>query len=42
MGVIGYTAVDLDSVMADDERQAAEIDAARRRQVEETIELGAA
>src|SRR5438309_2216937 len=42
MGVIGYTAVDLDSVMADDERAASEIDAGRVRQVEETIAAGAA
>jgi hypothetical protein len=42
MGVLGYTAVDLDTVMADDERTAGEIDRARRQQVEETIAAGAA
>ena len=42
MGVLGYTAVDLDKVMADDERTAGEIDRARRLQVEETIAAGAA
>jgi len=42
MGVLGYTKVDLDAVMADDERVAGEIDTARRRQVQETIQAGAA
>ena len=42
MGVLGYTKVDLDAVMADDERAAGDIDAARRRQVQETIQAGAA
>jgi hypothetical protein len=42
MGVLGYSAVDLDALMSDDERAAAEIDAARRSQVEETIAAGSA
>jgi hypothetical protein len=42
MGVMGYETIDLDKVMADDENQAIEIDAARVRQVEETIAVGAA
>jgi hypothetical protein len=37
MGVLGYSNVDLDDLMSDDERAAGEIDAARRRQVDETI-----
>jgi hypothetical protein len=37
MGVLGYTDVNLDRVMADDEREATAIDAARVQQVEETI-----
>jgi hypothetical protein len=37
MDVLGYADVDLDTVMASDERMAGEIDAARRRQVEQTI-----
>lgn len=37
MGVLGYSDVDLDTVMASDERAAAEIDEARRAQVQETI-----
>jgi hypothetical protein len=40
MGVLGYSDVDLDALMGDDERAAAEIDAARRLQVEETIAAG--
>ena len=42
MGVLGYTSVNIESVMADDERAAQEIDAARVQQVEETIAAGAA
>ena len=42
MGVMGYEAIDLDQVMADDENQADEIDKARIRQVDETIAVGAA
>jgi hypothetical protein len=42
MGVMGYEAIDLDQVMADDENQAEEIDKARIRQVDETIAVGAA
>src|SRR5438477_11970764 len=42
MGVLGYTSVDIESVMADDERAAREIDSARVQQVEETIAAGAA
>ena len=42
MGVLGYTSVDIENVMADDERAASEIDAGRVRQVEETIAAGAA
>jgi P-aminobenzoate N-oxygenase AurF len=42
MDVLGYASVDLDTVMASDERTAGEIDAARRRQVEETIALATA
>jgi hypothetical protein len=42
MGVLGYSTVDLDAVMADDERTAGEIDMARRSQVQETIQAGAA
>ncbi|MFN2582459.1 MAG: aminobenzoate oxygenase, partial [Candidatus Dormibacteria bacterium] len=42
MGVLGYTDIDLDAVMADDERQAGELDAARAQQVNETIAAGAA
>jgi P-aminobenzoate N-oxygenase AurF len=37
MDVLGYAAVDLDTVMASDERAAGEIDAARRREVAEVI-----
>jgi hypothetical protein len=40
--VLGYSTVDLDAVMADDERAAGEIDSARRNQVQETIQAGAA
>jgi hypothetical protein len=39
IGVLGYTSVNLDAVMADDERTAGEIDAARRRQVDATIAI---
>jgi len=42
MGVMGYTTVDIDKLMADDEAQAAQIDAARVAQVQETIEAGSA
>ncbi len=42
MEVLGYTEVDLDGVMASDERAAVEIDEARRRQVEETISVASA
>ena len=41
MGVLGYQSIDLDGVMRDDEQQAEEIDAARVRQVDETIAAGA-
>jgi hypothetical protein len=41
MGVLGYTEVDLDAVIAADEDAAGEIDAARRQQVEATIAVGA-
>ena len=41
MDVIGYGDVDLDKVIADDEQAAGEIDAARRKQVEDTIAAGA-
>ena len=41
MGVLGYETIDLDTVMADDERQALDIDDQRRAQVEETIAVGA-
>ncbi len=41
MGVLGYSDVDLDAVMGDDERAAAEIDAGRRLQVDHTIAAGA-
>ena len=41
MGVLGYTKVDLDAVMADDERAATEIDEARLLQVQGTIAAGA-
>ncbi|MDQ2960834.1 MAG: ferritin-like domain-containing protein [Candidatus Dormibacteraeota bacterium] len=37
MGVLGYSEVDLDALISDDERTAGEIDAARVRKVEETI-----
>ncbi|MGI8847016.1 MAG: ferritin-like domain-containing protein [Candidatus Dormibacteria bacterium] len=42
MGVLGYTEVDLDAVIAADEHAAGEIDAARREQVDATIAVGAA
>jgi hypothetical protein len=42
MGVLDYAEIDLDGVMADDERLAGELDAARVRQVEETIAAGSA
>jgi hypothetical protein len=42
MGVLGYSDVDLDTIMADDERAAGEIDAARRQQVEDTIAVATA
>jgi hypothetical protein len=42
MEVLGYGDVDLDTVMADDERAAGEIDAARRQQVEDTIAVATA
>ena len=42
MEVLGYSDVDLDTVMADDERAAGEIDAARRQQVEDTIAVATA
>jgi hypothetical protein len=41
MGVLGYQAVDLDSVMAADEEQALNLDEARRKSIEETIATGA-
>ena len=41
MGILGYTEVDLDKVMADDEQLAAGIDEERRRQVATTIAAGA-
>jgi hypothetical protein len=37
MGVLGYSDVDLDALISDDERTAAEVDAGRRAQVEQTI-----
>jgi P-aminobenzoate N-oxygenase AurF len=42
MGVLGFQAVDVEDLMASDEQQAEQIDAERRRQVEQTIGLGAA
>ena len=42
MRVAGYASVDLDTVSADDERAASEVDEARRRQVEQTIADGRA
>ncbi len=42
MGVLGYSDVDLDALINDDERTAGEIDAARRLQVGETIALASA
>ena len=42
MEVLGYSSVNLDTVMADDERAATEIDESRRRQVEDTIALATA
>jgi len=42
MEVLGYSDVDLDTVMADDERAAGEIDAARRQQVADTIAVATA
>jgi len=42
MDVLGYAGVDLDTVMESDERTAGEIDAARRREVEETIAVAIA
>lgn len=42
IGVLGYVDIDLDAVMADDAALAAELDAARIRQVDETIAAGAA
>ena len=41
MGVLGYSEVDLDALSRDDEAQAAEIDAARVRQVEDAIRVAA-
>lgn len=41
MGVLGYSDVDLDALISDDERTAGEIDAGRRAQVERTIAAGA-
>jgi hypothetical protein len=40
MGVIGYQTIDLEEVMAADERTADEIDEGRRAQVTETIAVG--
>jgi P-aminobenzoate N-oxygenase AurF len=42
MGVMGYTAVDIEKLMADDESTAAQIDAQRIAQVQTTIEAGSA
>jgi hypothetical protein len=42
MGVLGYSDVDLDALIVDDERTAGEIDAGRRAQVDQTIAAGAA
>jgi len=42
MGVMDYSQVDVEALMADDESKAAEIDRARVAQVEQTIEAGAA
>ncbi|MHB8717698.1 MAG: ferritin-like domain-containing protein [Candidatus Dormibacteria bacterium] len=39
MGVLGYSEVDLDALIADDEAQAGEIDAGRAQQVEDTIAM---
>ena len=41
MGVLGYSDVDLDALIRDDERTAVEMDGARRIQVKETIAAGA-
>jgi hypothetical protein len=41
MGVLGYSDVDLDALIRDDERTAVEMDGARRIQVKETIAVGA-
>jgi hypothetical protein len=41
MGVLGYSDVDLDALIRDDERTAVEMDGARRLQVKETIAAGA-
>ncbi|MDB5068467.1 MAG: hypothetical protein JWM18_4901, partial [Chloroflexi bacterium] len=40
MGVSGYQTIDLEQVMAADERTAEEIDEERLAQVEETIAVG--
>ena len=40
MGVMEYGAIDLESVMADDESTAEGIDAQRRAQVKQTIAAG--
>jgi hypothetical protein len=42
MGVLGYSDVDLDALISDDERTAGEIDGQRRNQVSQTIAAGAA
>ena len=42
MGVIDYSQVDVEALMADDESRAAEIDRQRVAQVEQTIEAGSA
>ncbi len=42
MGVLGYTTVDVEKLMAEDESMAAQIDADRAAQVQSTIEAGSA
>jgi len=41
MGVLGFEQVDIEGLMADDERLAEELDAGRARQVDDTIAAGA-
>jgi hypothetical protein len=42
MGVLGFQAVDVEALMANDEQQAEGIDAERQRQIDQAIALGAA